>query len=436
VSLSWNASAASDVVSYRVYQAASLIATVTAPSTHYVVTGLTPSTVYSFRVTAVDSAGNESTSTGFIAVTTLFGTVGPPEITTERIQIVSSIGCPNSYDVYILDRSGTIPLRQLSFTACSWERVTDDISKARVKLDLANNPGCCAEIEGLVRYGYEIGIYRDSVIVWQGPVVDLTYDGWDIEISAEDKMGWLKVRPIWEQLDYPDPGEEASIVFNDVITNAMSRDNVPGLVANATATGVRVIRTFVPNPPQIAFDAVQELSRTAVDYTMVGPNMTAGSFVVPAPPIAYITDQALVGLPSVEFLGSNFATQWFVTGDPEQDLLGTYGGIDPDVGLVVRIAQEDDIKDQASLDQNAKSRYELSSGLLVSGVDLTLDPAAPIPVELICPGQTWDLRLTDSCVPLVGRFRLKTISFDVSASDGLAEVVTASLQPVGTELVE
>jgi hypothetical protein len=104
---------------------------------------------------------------------------------------------------------------------------------------------------------------------------------------------------------------------------------------------------------------------------------------------------------------------------------------------VVRIYQEDDIMDQASLNQNAKSRWELmSSGQLLSSSQITLDATAPLPIELAVPGAVIDLRLTETCFPIFGRFRLLEVEVDVSgASDGLEETVNVTIEPVGTELV-
>ncbi|WP_262147398.1 reprolysin-like metallopeptidase [Chryseobacterium foetidum] len=71
--LSW--SGATDVVGvtgYDVYQGSSLIGSTA--STTYAVTSLTPSTTYSFTVRAKDAAGNISTASNSVSVTTLAGT--------------------------------------------------------------------------------------------------------------------------------------------------------------------------------------------------------------------------------------------------------------------------------------------------------------------------------------------------------------------------
>jgi Zn-dependent metalloprotease/chitodextrinase len=75
-SLSWTASTDNvGVTGYDVYQGASVIATVT--GTTRSVTGLTPSTTYSFSVRAKDAAGNVSLASNVVNVTTLT----PPDTT-------------------------------------------------------------------------------------------------------------------------------------------------------------------------------------------------------------------------------------------------------------------------------------------------------------------------------------------------------------------
>lgn len=73
VTLSWTASTESDVVGYKVYRSTSAnsgFALVTqASGTSYVDTGLTNGTVYYYRITAVDSAGQESDPSSVVSAT-------------------------------------------------------------------------------------------------------------------------------------------------------------------------------------------------------------------------------------------------------------------------------------------------------------------------------------------------------------------------------
>ncbi len=71
VSFSWTPATDNvGVTDYQVYRDGAAIATVAAPTTSYTDTGLTPETSYTYHVTALDAAGNESAPSGDLIVTT------------------------------------------------------------------------------------------------------------------------------------------------------------------------------------------------------------------------------------------------------------------------------------------------------------------------------------------------------------------------------
>jgi chitodextrinase len=78
INLSWTASTDNvGVAGYRVYRNGSQIATTT--STSYANTGLTPSTTYTYTVSAYDAAGNASSQSGSVSATTqATGDLTPP----------------------------------------------------------------------------------------------------------------------------------------------------------------------------------------------------------------------------------------------------------------------------------------------------------------------------------------------------------------------
>lgn len=78
LTLTWAASTDNvGVAGYRVYNSANaLLATVSATTAN--ITGLAPSTAYTFYVKAFDAAGNVSNASGNVAATTAAGSAGPP----------------------------------------------------------------------------------------------------------------------------------------------------------------------------------------------------------------------------------------------------------------------------------------------------------------------------------------------------------------------
>jgi len=88
--LSWGASTDNvGVAGYHVLQNGAQVATVT--GTTYTATGLTPSTVYTYQVKAFDAAGNVSTGSNTISVTTQAGTGGGSNLALNHPATASSL---------------------------------------------------------------------------------------------------------------------------------------------------------------------------------------------------------------------------------------------------------------------------------------------------------------------------------------------------------
>lgn len=95
VHLMWNASTDNVGVSaYKVYQGSTLAATVSGSTTEYSVTGLSPSTSYTFTVRAVDAAGNESAASNAVSATT----AAPPAVQAWAPNTSYAVGTKVSYN--------------------------------------------------------------------------------------------------------------------------------------------------------------------------------------------------------------------------------------------------------------------------------------------------------------------------------------------------
>lgn len=94
VRLTWTANTAPDFKDYRVYNGATLLATLT-NTTLYDVTGLTAGTAYTFYVKSRDAANNESSPGGSASVTTAAGadTTPPVDVTNLASSSTTQTGC-------------------------------------------------------------------------------------------------------------------------------------------------------------------------------------------------------------------------------------------------------------------------------------------------------------------------------------------------------
>ncbi len=334
------------------------------------------------------------------------------------------------------DRSGEIYLRELPFSSLHFTRVQDDVSLAEINLkQVDGGQDCCRLIQGLYPWAYEMVIHRDQERVWTGPVTGIETSDGDVQITCRDKMGWLFRRTIHNQFVYP-AGTDLANIFNDLIFDAMAVDNVPGLHPTATATGVVGARSYYPNQILKAWDVIAELCRTGVDFTMIGPEMIAGSFEIPAPPIAYLTAQAFAVPPDVEIDGMSMANIWYVGGGSPGDTgfttVGFFGEVDPDFGFLEDTVVEDKIRDDASADSAARTRWDLTHVPAVVVKGGTLDVSAPLTIDLLVPGTIIRLAYDETCYPLTQDYRLNKIDVKVDVGDDVSEEIEVEFQPVGT----
>jgi hypothetical protein len=120
VQLSWAANQAADgVTSYRVYRGGTNVGSSTTNS--YTDTGLTPSTAYSYTVTAVDAAGNESAKSAAANTTTTSGSGGASTVTltpTDDRTIDPAATSPNNLRLKV-DNSAPVNDLLLKFTVPS-----------------------------------------------------------------------------------------------------------------------------------------------------------------------------------------------------------------------------------------------------------------------------------------------------------------------------
>lgn len=97
LTVSWSVSSSSDVASYEVYQGGTLLGTVT--GTQYNVTGLTPSTQYTFTVKAKDASSNVATGTSVTVSTNVqpADTTPPANVTNLASSAITQTGVTLSW---------------------------------------------------------------------------------------------------------------------------------------------------------------------------------------------------------------------------------------------------------------------------------------------------------------------------------------------------
>lgn len=379
--------------------------------------------------------------------------------------MTGQLGC-GIYDVFIFTRGlgeivGRIPFNQLQ-----WSRSLDDTSQASVVTNGVSNTGpmreCCALLGSIQPYKHEIGIYRNGLREWSGPVVDVKFPDQQVQVYAEDLSHWLKIR--WLHNNHNDVQQDLANIWVEYVQDAMSVENSAGLNAIVHAlTGVLADRLYTQDMGTFAADAIAELARTGLDWYCVDRRMVGGPVAAQpaaypdAPAIPTLTDESFRSAPEIDRNGDLMGNSWFVGGDGAgpggNAIIGVYGpewpgapdfpdhvhraaapdfaAIENEFGRIERRVNETKILDQKSIDQNAATRYDLTKLPVDVISEGTLLPTAGIDIRQLVPGSIQNMHLTRACVQIGAPYRLTTLTVNAQ-SDGSEDVVGA-WEPLGSE---
>lgn len=369
---------------------------------------------------------------------------------------VCQLGC-GTYRVFVTGRGVTDSLTaELPWQEVRWTRRLDETSDAVVETS-GPAAGCCPDgsagcFDGVVDirpWTHDLVVVRDRVRVWSGPVIDLeaTEDG--IRITARDHSAWWWRR--WLPNDYHYVGVDLGTVFADYVNDAMAvdqasityREGYAGAVSATcptVTTGIKGERKVYDEEHRILGDELDEITRTAVDWTCSLGVVTLSPVELVAAPIV-LTDGHFARTPLPKLSGMDVATRVAVIGN-EPTVNGTASMVAPAFGVLDSTYSEGAILDAASAARNAATRLERKRPILADGSenlqahidDGVLAPGAPLTVEQLLPGIHVRLVLSATCIPVNGVYRLHGVDSVASVDgDGEDERVTVRLQPVGTE---
>ncbi len=392
-----------------------------------------------------------------------------------------SIGCPEEYSVIITARdcatyAGSIE----NWSQFSWSRTLDDISECSITVpDVLGGLRCNIEMgDSLVPWRYGIRIERNGALVWCGPITTITRPtreggaGADyVTITALDKLAWTQKRTQTTDLIFSN--QDAGTVFKSVLDDAMFFDNLPGLYCPTFATGYSMTREVLALNFEYAYDTLQDLAHSAVDYFMFGDKLAVqdqssdgfprGWYVIdddglqvplaptPDPYGRYLfgtfTDEAWISRPgwNIDGMGqgndifvpgtdsgeAGFRRYWTASDVSLLDGLLTY----VDVNSLYRPQADTVITADGVFQERADSLLALrrNAPIVISGG--SLGEAAPISLDYMFPGSIWAIDLAEHGLSqLLTVQRLKRVDVSVSKSEsGLVETVSPTLIPLGTD---
>lgn len=380
----------------------------------------------------------------------------------------TSLGCAGTYSAVIHWRGGALPYPAASMerlTQVTWGRTINDTSEAQVTVLKGNiSPECCVAIGKAEPWVHELTIYRDTELVWQGPIISTTARRESITINARDVFAWLDKLVNTYDISYVPAVADAEgrrrapityIAWNHLRLNLEESSlsvppDYPGIMDYVVRrdAGLPTIKVEKDGSTNTAAWAEylgniwREWAKRGLTWTTIGRRL-----LLRAKPtnttraMGRLTLDDFAGEVEVIKDGTTAATYGFASnqsgqnisvdgdGDPSK-VLGTgrvgtaYGRLD----VLVNIQEEDatDADLRAAARDAIAGRYPVPLTITIPDGS-TLTTTAPVKIEQLVPGERFDVLADAYCTPIVQGFMLSDL--DVSWQNG-AEKVAISLVPL------
>lgn len=343
------------------------------------------------------------------------------------------LGC-GEYHVQIEPRGGGSPVALVPWMQINFGRVLDSFSNCTIIMPSSGpaRTACCIAWEKMEPLEHEIVVYRDGKLAWAGPLLDMQTGDNGTQISGRDSYFWFDRRflPLTRIFE-----DDLGDIFNTLAEDALSTDPSPNISLHAKPTGVIGERRYNKEDFVRAGDALSELARTAVDFTMVGRDMYTGGLEILFPDELRMWEPAK-RLATLRLQGSRIITEMTIIGKPVGDgqsvISGTATGQIGKYGLVQVREAEPQILERRSMKKAAMSRLEMLKHP-PRFLNFSCAPEAPFGMEDLVPGVKCDVRIDVECERLIEVMRLQSIAVNVVQSNdgGVSESIDCTLIPVG-----
>jgi len=352
------------------------------------------------------------------------------------------LGCGVN-EAYITWKCGTprfCPV--LNASEVTYARHLNDISEAQVVVPISgtSEDECCECLGDLEPWCHELHIARDGKDVWLGPITEVVYEYSQVTIRALDLLGWATVRVSEIPIDYTaatgaGPADWTTI-GRAVLDVAFAEDD-PCLLPYVSASPSGYVGEQKFNPYDLsAFDQLDQLAQSGLEYTTVGRTVVLSSPNVPTTPIATLLDEHILGAVQLTKTGLLQADRWYVHFQDDTSAIPPGPGLAdaPDkycYGLIERIRSTDTaLANAASADVVAGiylGATAIAPRLLEIPDGSQLSPEAPWTIDAMIPGVRVDVGVTRLCVPATQSFRLTGVQVRQSEK---GEEITVTLGPL------
>ena len=378
---------------------------------------------------------------------------------------MAELGCAQEYRAIIHWRGGSRPFTSPSvgaLTAVKWNRTVNDTSEAIITIAKgAAGVECCGQLGQIEPYVHELSLYRDSELVWQGPVTRTVENRTTFTVEAKDVTEWL-ARCVnttllrYVSTNHADPMHTGPV--QEIAESIIRLNLASGFLA--TAPDWPVMLSFIVRDDDTVSASFEkdgsddasvwivpvlqimddELVPRGLEYTTVGRSLILGRPQTTADPAqARLTLDAFAGDVEIVRDGSTAATLVWVTNQDDQQISGSQFGVsgvvEPYYGrldLLVRSQAEGltgyDLWQMARASYNGRNPVPTTMSI-PDGSSLAW--SAPVSMRQLVPGVRLDVAATGMCNDLSQPYRLSDVEVEWGDT---GEKVGISLVPLGDPL--
>ncbi|NDK24632.1 hypothetical protein FSY75_09120 [Streptomyces sp. TR1341] len=375
---------------------------------------------------------------------------------------MAELGCAQEYRAVVHWRGGSRPFTSpgvSALTSVKWNRTVNDTSEATIVIATGvAGRECCGLLGQIEPYVHELSLYRDSELVWQGPVTRTVENRTTFTVEAKDVTEWLARCVNTTLLRYlstnpADPMHggpvqeiaETIIRLNLETTGFSSGPDWPVMLDYIVRDDDTVDTFFEKDGSDNASVWIvpilqildDELVTRGLEYTTVGRTLILGRpQTTDDPAQARLTLEHFAGDVQITRDGANAATLVWVTNQNDQEITGTQFGvsgvISPYYGrldTLIRTQAEGltayDLWQIARASYNGRNPVPTSLSIPEGS---SLAASAPVSMRQLVPGVRLDVVATDMCNDLSQPYRLSDVDVDWGDT---GEKVGVSLVPIG-----
>lgn len=373
------------------------------------------------------------------------------------------LGCPKEYRAVIHWRGGSRPFTSpgvSALTGVQWNRTVNDTAEGSVTIAKGEaGAGCCGLLGRIEPYAHELSVYRDSELVWQGPVTRTLENRSTFTVEARDVTEWLARTVNTTILRYvsanaADPMHRGPV---QEITETIIRRNLSSATWSSGVDWPRILPFIVrdDDPVVTSFEKDgsdnasawivpilqimdEELVPRGLEYTTVGRALVLGRPQTTSDTAqARLTLDHITGDVQIVRDGPSGATLVWVTNQNGQEITGTqfgvsgvisqiYGRLDTLVTTQAEGLTAYDLWQLARASYNGRNPVPTS---LTIPQGSSLSASAPVTMRQLVPGVRIDVSATGMCSSVTQPYRLADV--DVEWDDATGEQVGISLIPIG-----